>query len=210
MKKLISLFLVFMVSLQLNAQLRGGMGTYMLNQNAFNPGFQDINTRYGGSLNFRRQWMSYAASPITATANGYYRFTRNHGVGMVTSYDKIDEVGTFDLGASYTYQAWMTDRVAIGLGIKLGFSQRSIGSDFVYFDAGDPTFNQMSTAGFNMGLDCPFKVKTLILEFPYPIYSTTNWERKIRYTQQQITIYMHISVINYALAVIGLYSIRLF
>jgi type IX secretion system PorP/SprF family membrane protein len=151
MKKLIGLFLVLFVSIQLNAQLRGGYGTYMLNQSAFNPGFQDINTRFGGNLNFRRQWMSYADAPITATANGYYRFTRNHGVGLVTSYDKIDEVGTFDVGANYTYQAWMTDLVAVGLGIKFGFSQRTIGSNFVYFDAGDPTFNQMSTAGFNMG-----------------------------------------------------------
>lgn len=134
------------------AQLRGGSSLYMINQAMMNPGFMDINTRYGAAINFRRQWMSIGTAPLSFSANGHYRFTKNHGVGLVAADDYTNNINNLDVGANYTYNAWINNTTSIGMGVKLGFQQRSIANNFIYFEDFDPTVTQLSTAGFNMGV----------------------------------------------------------
>lgn len=134
-----------------NAQLRGGYNQYMLNQGVYNPGYLDIDTRYSVTASFRRQWLSSADAPLTVSANGHYSITRNHGVAMSVINDQIDNVNTLDIGGTYTYHAWLNKKVALGMGIKMGYQQRSIQNNYVYFSETEPTLNQLKTGGFNMG-----------------------------------------------------------
>lgn len=150
MKNLLA-FVVIAISFCGFGQNRSTINQYMLNQSVFNPGYMDITTRYSATINARKQWLSYTDAPLTLTANGHYSFTRNHGIGMLAGTDKIDNITTTNISASYAYHAWLSRKVALGMGIRLGYEQRTIQNNYVYFAETDPTLNQLKTAGFNMG-----------------------------------------------------------
>ncbi len=133
------------------SQMRSGISQYMLNQQQFNPGFSDITMRYNASLSVKRLWMTNPTTPLSFFANGGYSFTKNHYVGGVAMQDKIASTNTIDIAGQYTYHVWLNSTTAIGLGIKAGFQQRSLGANLVYFDSNEPNLEKTSTAGFNLG-----------------------------------------------------------
>lgn len=134
------------------SQLRTNMNQYMLNPGYFNPGYVDVQTRFGAALTSRKQWMTSGQTPMTIAANGFYRFTKSQSAGMVITNDRAGQLNILDIGVSYAYHAWLTRKVAVGLGVKLGFQQRSLGADYVYFDGPvDPTLSTLKAGGFNMG-----------------------------------------------------------
>ncbi|MCC6700798.1 MAG: PorP/SprF family type IX secretion system membrane protein [Fluviicola sp.] len=175
------------------SQLRGGSSLYMLNQSLMNPGYIDVNTRYGGTVNFRKQWMSLGAAPLTISTNGHYRFSKNHGVGLVALDDYTNNINHIDVGANYTYNAWLNKNTSIGMGIKLGFQQRSIVNNYVYFENFDPTVTQLSTAGFNMGFGLSVQSKNFDFGVALPsIFDNQLGKKNLIYDTKDNHLYANI------------------
>lgn len=151
-------------------QLRSTYSQYMLNQGVINPGFSDIESRYGGVLSVRKQWMTMSGTPLSVFANGHYRYTRNHSVGGNLTSDQVGNVNTLDISANYTYHAWLTRDLALGMGIKLGYQQISVKDEFVYFNNGktDPALTNLKAGGFNMGLGMSLQSQNLLFGFSVP------------------------------------------
>jgi type IX secretion system PorP/SprF family membrane protein len=165
----------------------------MLNQSVYNPGFMDINTRYSATATFRKQWLSYTDAPLTFNANGHYNITRNHGVGMLAGTDKIDNITTTNISASYTYHAWLNSKVALGMGVKLGYEQRSIQNNYVYFAESDPTLNQLKTAGFNMGAGLSIQSRNFDFGFSLPyLFNNRMGNSSTIYSTEATTFYSNI------------------
>jgi type IX secretion system PorP/SprF family membrane protein len=175
-------------------QLRSNFSQYMLNQGAINPGFADIQTRYGGSLSARKQWMTMSGTPFTVFANGHYSFTKNHAVGGTIVNDNVNEVNTLDISANYVYHAWLTRKLALGLGVKLGFQQLSMKNDYVYFDATaatDPTLDYRKSGGLNLGAGLSLQSENLLFGFsmPYLFNNTYSNKKSAIYTTEDNHFY---------------------
>lgn len=152
------------------SQMRMNFNQYMLNPGLYNPAYVDVQTRFGAALTTRKQWMTGGETPLTVAANGFYRFTKNHSAGMVVTNDHAAQLNVLDIGFSYAYHAWITRKLAIGFGLKLGYQQRSLGADYVYFDGPiDPTLTRLKAGGFNMGAGLTVQSKNLTfgLGLPY-------------------------------------------
>lgn len=162
-------FSLLLLAGSVQAQLRSTYAQYMLNQGVINPGFADIETRYGGLVSVRKQWMSMGDTPLTGFASGHYRFTKNHAVGGTISSDQVNNVNITDIGANYTYHLWITRKFALGLGVKVGYQQISMKNQFVYFDSElDPTLNRTRKAGLNLGTGISMQSKNFLFGFSMP------------------------------------------
>ncbi len=135
-----------------NAQQRGSYNQYMLNQGLFNPGFMDITTRFSATVNFRKQWVTGLETPLTFSANGHYHITPNHGVGMVALTDFTAGVNTIEVSGIYNYHIWLGEKTALGLGLKVGYQQRSLQTDYIYFSEKEPTLDNRISRGLNLGV----------------------------------------------------------
>lgn len=133
------------------AQLYGSSNQYMLNQAQFNPGYLDVRTDYSATINARNQWTGAQSQAQTFTANGHYSFNRYHGIAMNVMSDHYNVMNQSELMAQYTFHAWVQQRVAIGMGLRMGFMQRTLRNDFIYFDPEESTIYQLNSSGFNMG-----------------------------------------------------------
>lgn len=170
MKQLITAFLI-LLSVAAQAQLRPTFSQYMLNQGVINPGYADIETRYGGVVSARKQWMTMAGTPFTVFANGYYRFTQNHTVGGTISNDNVNQVNVLDISANYVYHAWLSRNLALGMGIKFGYQQVATNGDYVYFDptgVTDPVLDYRKSGGLNLGAGVSLQSKNFMFGFSAP------------------------------------------
>lgn len=151
MKYVLSLISLLFL-LNTNGQLNTNFNQYMLHQNATNPAFIDINTWYSASVVMRRQWMSMDEGPITYMAHGHYTFDRNNAAALMVTSDKTNDVSRTEFAANYAYRVWFGTRMAMGLGIKAGYQQTSVGGDYVYFSSGpDPTLSKLKYGGLSLG-----------------------------------------------------------
>lgn len=178
----------------LSAQMRSQYSQYMLNQGLINPGFTDIETRYGGIVAMRKQWMSTGDTPLTGFAGGHYRFTKNHSVGGTVISDQVGDVNTTDVAASYTYHLWLTQKFAIGLGVKMGYQQIAMKNNFVYFDNElDPVLNRTRKAGFNLGTGLSMQSKNFLFGFSMPfLFNNALANSKMTYNTDYNHIYTSI------------------
>jgi type IX secretion system PorP/SprF family membrane protein len=171
MKKLLYAASV-LLTLSVQAQLRSNYSQYMLNQGVINPGYADIESRYGAVLSARKQWFTMDGTPFTVFANGHYSFTRNHAVGGTISSDNINGVNIFDVSANYVYHLWLTKKLALGLGVKVGYQQVATKSDYVYFehpgDYLDPTLANLKSGGLNLGTGISLQSQNLLFGFSLP------------------------------------------
>lgn len=152
MKKICSLLVVLGLTFVSNAQLRSVYNQYMLNQGIFNPGYMDIATRYSATVHFKKEWMTVPATPMTFSANGHYHITKNHGIGGVAINDYAAGVNSLEIAGLYNYHVWLGERTALGLGVKVGYQQRSLKTDYIYFSEKEPTLDNRVTRGVNLGV----------------------------------------------------------
>lgn len=172
-------------------QLRSNYSQYMINQGIVNPGYTDIESRYGGIFSFRKQWMSMGDTPLTVFANGYYRFTRNHSVGGMLVSDQINNVNTLDISANYVYHAWLSDKLALGLGFKLGYQQLSLKDHYIYFSSEtDPALANLKAGGLNMGAGLSLQSQNFLFGFSMPFIFANSYANKPQlYSTQDNHIY---------------------
>jgi type IX secretion system PorP/SprF family membrane protein len=192
MKNLVIIFLVGFVTLSVNGQNRFNFNQYMLNQNTFNPGYLDAYTRFGGTVIARKQWMTTASSPLSFQGNGYYQFTKNHGVSGLINQDNIENFNTIEVSTGYTYHAWLGKKVALGLGLRIGFEQRGQKNNFVYFNELEPTLNKTSSAAFQMGTGFSLQSQNFDFGFSLPhIFNNTYPNKSMTYKTDYNTFYGH-------------------
>jgi type IX secretion system PorP/SprF family membrane protein len=180
MKVILTAALVLLTSI-LHAQLRSNYSQYMLNQGVINPGYSDIETRYGGVVSARKQWMTMAGTPLTVFANGHYSFTKNHAIGGTVYSDHINGANTFDISANYVYHAWLTKKLALGMGVKIGYQQVSLKNDYVYFDPTntvDPALTNLKSGGVNLGAGLSLQSKNFLFGFSMPFLFNNSYSGK--------------------------------
>jgi type IX secretion system PorP/SprF family membrane protein len=173
----ITLILSLICGFQVFAQNRLAINQYMLNPGVYNPASIDVTTKFGANILGRKQWMRQDNTPETYIVNGHYNFSRNHGVGLMASNDRIDLFNQLEVSANYAYRVWIQDKVAIGFGVKAGFYQKSLVSDrYTYFSPNEPTLQAsgLSQAGFNFGAGISVTTHNfdLSLSMPYMVANT--------------------------------------
>ncbi len=185
MKKSYFLPVLFLLAFTSNAQLRSIYNQYMLNQGIFNPGYMDISTRYSATVHVKKEWMTVPETPLTFSANGHYHISKNHGVGAVAVSDFAAGVNSLEIGALYNYHIWLGEKTALGLGVKVGYQQRSLQTDYIYFSEKEPTLDNRITRGVNVGAGLSIQSQNFdfgvsmpsifdnALANPSTIYSTT-------------------------------------
>lgn len=175
------------------AQNRPLYNQYMLNQGLINPGYMDITTRYSASLNFRKQWMTTGATPLSFSANGHYHFTKNHGIGSVIVNDYLNGFNTLNANVNYNYHLWLGNNTALGLGVSMGFESRSLNGNYIYFDPEEATLNQRSTLGFNAGTGLSIQSQNLDFGVSLP-YLFNNYlpNDAVQYSTVYAPIYSHL------------------
>jgi type IX secretion system PorP/SprF family membrane protein len=185
MKKSYFLPVLFLLAFTSNAQLRSIYNQYMLNQGIFNPGYMDISTRYSATVHVKKEWMTVPETPLTFSANGHYHISKNHGVGAIAVSDFAAGVNSLEIGALYNYHIWLGEKTALGLGVKVGYQQRSLQTDYIYFSEKEPTLDNRITRGVNVGAGLSIQSQNFdfgvsmpsifdnALANPSTIYSTT-------------------------------------
>lgn len=181
--KLFITAILILLTVTVQAQLRSNFSQYMLNQGVINPGYADIESRYGGVVSVRKQWTTMAETPFTVFANGHYSFTKNHAIGGTLSSDQVAGVNTLDISANYVYHAWLTKKLALGLGVKMGYQQISMKNNYVYFDPGtDPTLTNLKAGGFNMGAGLSLQSRNFLFGFSLPyMFNNAYANKKMTY-----------------------------
>jgi type IX secretion system PorP/SprF family membrane protein len=165
----------------------------MLNQNTFNPGYLDAFTRYGGSLIGRKQWTTTANSPLSFQGQGFYQFTKNHGVSGLINQDNVENFNTLEISGSYTYHAWIKKKMAIGMGIKAGFEQRSQFNNYVYFNEMEPTLDNTTRGAFQLGTGISLQSQNFDFGLSLPqIFNNTLPNKSKTYQTIYNTFYGHI------------------
>lgn len=184
-KSLILALILLVITLPVEAQLRSNYAQYMLNQGIINPGFADIESRYGGIVSVRKQWLTMGDTPLSVFANGHYRFTKNHTIGGNITSDQINNLNTLDISANYVFHAWLTRKLALGMGIKLGYQQVSLKNDFVYFDGGttDPVLTNLKAGGLNLGAGLSLQSQNFLFGFSVPfLFNNAAANKKFLYS----------------------------
>ncbi len=186
MKKTCSLLVILAFTFVSNAQLRSIYNQYMLNQGIFNPGYMDISTRYSATVHFKKEWMTVPGTPLTFSANGHYHVTKNHGIGGVAINDYAAGVNSLEIAGLYNYHVWLGEKTALGLGVKFGYQQRSMKTDYIYFSEKEPTLDNRVTRGVNLGVGLSIQSQNFDFGISMPsifdnslansstIYTTTN------------------------------------
>ena len=186
MKKIYCLFVLLAFTTVSYAQLRSVYNQYMLNQGIFNPGYMDISTRFSATVHVKKEWMTVPGTPLTFSANGHYHFTQNHGIGAIAISDFASGVNSLEIGALYNYHVWLGEKTALGFGVKVGYQQRSLQTDYVYFSEKEPTLDNRVTRGVNLGVGLSIQSQNFdfgismpsifdnSLANPSTIYATTN------------------------------------
>ena len=186
MKKIYSLLVILAFTFVSNAQLRSIYNQYMLNQGIFNPGYMDISTRYSATVHFKKEWMTVPGTPVTFSANGHYHITKNHGIGGVAINDYASGVNSLEIAGLYNYHVWLGEKTALGLGVKVGYQQRSMKTDYIYFSEKEPTLDNRVTRGVNLGVGLSIQSQNFDFGLSMPsifdnslansstIYTTTN------------------------------------
>ncbi|MNK18899.1 hypothetical protein D3C87_371150 [compost metagenome] len=193
MKQFLPFFVFLVLAFHSNAQLRGLYNQYMLNQGAFNPGYMDITTRYSANLHFRKQWMTVPETPMTFTANGHYHITQNHGVGAIAISDFTSGVNSLEIGGIYNYHVWLGEKTALGLGVKVGYQQRSLQTDYVYFSEKEPTLDNRVSRGVNLGVGMSIQSQNLDFGISMPsIFDNALADPSTIYTTTYNHFYSHI------------------
>lgn len=100
------------------------------------PAFAGSEHATRGILAYRNQWPGLEANYITTTASVDHHFTSFHsGVALMVSYDNItpSNLKTTEVSAVYSYEAELTKKIILRMGIQPSFVNRRIDAQSLTF-----------------------------------------------------------------------------
>ena len=90
MKKiLLTALLLFLTSINVNAQQSPHYTQYMYNMNVINPAYAGSKDNMAGSFMYRQQWVGLEGAPKTATFSIHSPVGKNVGLGLLTSVKRM-------------------------------------------------------------------------------------------------------------------------
>lgn len=161
MKKLLVstafLFAGFVVSAQQDAQFTQNM----FNKLSVNPGSAGHNGGICATFLTRTQWVGFDGRPQTHLFSADARFGK-HGVGLTVSQDKLGIESSLIAKAAYAFHLRLGPG-ELGIGLDIGMTNRSFGSDFVAIDnpVDDPSIPNASTSAwkYDAGFGLFYEIK---------------------------------------------------
>jgi type IX secretion system PorP/SprF family membrane protein len=135
----LSLVLVVIVVMQVNAQQLPQYSNYMINNFAMNPAVAGSNPYFEGISNNRYQWVGLTDAPRTyiLTAQGPLK-SMNVGLGGSIYTDIVGPTRRIGASFSYAYHLKLNEKVKLSMGLSAGVVQFTIdGSQIALRDPGD-------------------------------------------------------------------------
>ena len=152
MKKInITIVLVFLTVLGVQAQQEPNFTQYLYNMNIINPAY--AGTKDAISLGFqgRSQWLGIDGAPQTQTLSIHAPVTDYVGAGFSVIHDKIGPVNQTDVNGDFSYKLEIDRFTNLALGMKVGASFMSVdGLEFI--EAGDALDESMQITLLNVGI----------------------------------------------------------
>lgn len=100
------------------------------------PAFAGSEHATRGILAYRNQWPGLEANYITTTASVDHHFTSIHsGVGFMVTHDKVSpsNLRTTEVSALYAYEAELTNKIILRMGLQPSFVNRRIDAQSLTF-----------------------------------------------------------------------------
>mgnify|MGYP003862735755 CR=1 FL=1 len=157
MKKiLLTALLLFLTSINVNAQQSPHYTQYMYNMNIINPAYAGSKDNLSFGFLYRKQWLEIEDAPTTFSLSGSAPVGKNVGVGLSIISDKIGPVDENNIYGDFSYTLNLGGEHRLALGLKAGVTIQKIGlfSDInsSLQQQGDGAFAQDSnTANLNFG-----------------------------------------------------------
>lgn len=170
MKKLYFALLLAVVGISANAQNRLLFNHYLHNPETFNPGYMNIGTEFRATLLYRLQYLSQPGFPQDAYFNTSYHLHKNHGIGFTLNNQNMTKFNSLNIDANYVYHAWLSNTMAIGFGLSVGYYQQSYNTTIYKAQSStDPIFGEERVVrGLNLGFGTSLQSKNLTVNLSFP------------------------------------------
>jgi len=147
------IILIFLMSLQINAQQDPQYSQYMYNMNVINPAYAGSKENLSFGLLYRTQWEALDGAPKTGTFFGHAPVGKNVGLGLSVISDEIGPVKETNVYADFSYKVALGGVHKLALGLKAGGTFHDIGLvGLDLIDANDPFFSEnINTTTPNIG-----------------------------------------------------------
>jgi type IX secretion system PorP/SprF family membrane protein len=159
---LLSLTLMLLVCLNLQAQQRPAYSQYMFNGLALNPAYAGSQKQLHVMGIIRSQWVNFEGAPKTQMLSAHAPLDhKNIGLGMYISHEQIGVHVDWSAYASYAYQIKFKQGRMLSLGLQGGLNHRQ--SDFTKLTAQvstDPLLGYYSKMTPNVGTGAYYSTPT--------------------------------------------------
>jgi type IX secretion system PorP/SprF family membrane protein len=127
MKKIAAIYLFFIgLAVQLSAQQPAQYSMFMLNKYNYNTAYAGLDGSVSATGVFRKQWVSFAGSPLTFQANVHLPIPYLHsGIGLGMEQDRIGAELQTRVRASYNY-IFNVGQGQLSVGIAGNYLQKTI------------------------------------------------------------------------------------
>lgn len=121
LKKIISIIILTLVSLTIDAQQDPMYTHYMYNTLVVNPGYAGSRDALTVTALHRSQWVEFKGAPITQTLTAHSPLRNEHiGVGLSVSNDKIGPVNNTSVFADFAYIMKLNEKSKLAFGLSAG------------------------------------------------------------------------------------------
>lgn len=141
MKKILKLFILLLVPVNLAGQLSPVTSQYVLNPLSINPAYAGNRDALNVALFYRRQWTGITGAPATMNLAVDAPFLDSKlGLGLILTTDKIGVTKETHILTNYSYKISMEKgNLSFGLGAGI-ITTNTSWSDLVVLDPGDENF----------------------------------------------------------------------
>ena len=142
-KNYIIILLLFLFTLNVNAQQDPQYTQYMYNMNVINPAYAGSSDGIGIGILYRSQWEGLDGAPETGTLNIHSPIAENMGLGMSIISDQIGPVKETNAYIDFSYTLNLANENRLAFGLKAGVTSHDIGlTNLELIDQNDPFFSE--------------------------------------------------------------------
>ncbi|MAW65257.1 MAG: hypothetical protein CMD18_03580, partial [Flavobacteriales bacterium] len=157
MKRVLSAIVMLFLATKIYAQQDPQFSQNMFLTAPVNPGAVGIKGMHCVDLVARQQWIGFVGAPKTGllSYNAPVSAFSNFGIGGVVSYDDIGPTETVFFKLNGAYHINVGNDGKLGVGVDLGFLQKTVGQGLKAADANDDLVASLAGAS-DMALDIGF------------------------------------------------------
>ncbi len=157
---ILSLLVMMLVNLRVDAQQEPMYTQYMFNTLNINPGYAGSRDAISVYLLSRSQWVGFDGAPSSQTMAIHSPFYSDKiGIGASFTYDVVGPVKSAYFNVNYAYRFRITETSRLSLGLKGGINNYTLGlTDLNLVDDSDQSFSSNTVRRFlpNVGIGVYF------------------------------------------------------